>query len=151
MTGRLARFGCIVLLFFAANDALAGQLFVKHDMLLNEKLYQLEIADSAARKSQGLMYRQSLAEDAGMLFVYSHPGDYRIWMKNTLIPLSVIWLDQEARIIDMKQLQPCRKDPCPVAAAHGKSMYIIELHPSQHERFEIGDRLPAIANWVVNH
>lgn len=138
-----------MLLFLIVEVAIAGQIFSSRVMELKGKPYQIELADNNQRRTQGLMHRRSLALDAGMLFVYNRPGDYRIWMKNTRIPLSVIWLDEQARIIQIRQLQPCRVEQCPVSAAPGPSQYILELHPSQSERFKLGDRLAAIQQWAV--
>ena len=143
----LSKLSFILLLFFVTFNSLAAQLFEIRAIELNDKLYQLEIADTNRRKTQGLMYRKTLDQSAGMLFVYNQPGDYRIWMKNTLIPLTVIWLDEQARIIDKKILQPCRSSNCPVSAASKPSKFIIELHPDEFDRYKQGDQLPQILLW----
>jgi hypothetical protein len=145
----LAKFSFIFLLIimpFAGftSQQFSEQLFPTQVLELNNKLYKLEIADTVERKTQGLMFRQNLQQNAGMLFVYSNPGNYRIWMKNTLIPLTVIWLDEQAQIIDKKILQPCRSENCPVFGVSRPSKFIIELHPSEFNRFNKGGFLPAI-------
>lgn len=90
------------------------------------------------------MFRQSLADDEGMLFVYPFLDNHRIWMKNTLIPLTVIWLDEEATIIANKLLPPCREKVCPVYSAPSKSKYIIELNEDQYPLYKTGDQLPEL-------
>lgn len=140
----LAKLSFILLFFCTSANSFAAQQFFSKEIVLNNKLYRLEIADTVARKRQGLMKRQHLDKNAGMIFIYSKPGDYRIWMKNTLIALTVIWLDEQARVIDKKILQPCRTHNCPVSSVSRLSKFILELHPDEFNRFKAGDQFPAI-------
>ncbi len=140
----LAKFSFILLLLFSSSNIFALQQFEKKNLQLNNKTYQLEIADTRKRKSQGLMYRETLASNAGMLFIYQRSGNYRFWMKNTLIPLLVIWLDENAQILGKQILQPCKTAKCPSYGVSMPSRYIVELHPDEYDRFKQGDTLPEI-------
>ena len=144
---RLSKFSFLLLLFFAPLQLMAQETFERVSLTLNGKLYQIEIADTPARQSQGLMFREALADDAGMLFYYRRPTGLYIWMKNTLIPLTVLWLDQDARVIHRELLQPCRSDPCPVYGPDRPASYVLELSTTEWSRFALGDRLPAIQQW----
>lgn len=93
------------------------------------------------------MFRQSISRDAGMLFPYEYPVNLNIWMKNTLIPLGVLWLDGQARIIHKQILQPCRTSNCPSFGPDQNSTYALELHPEEIGRFKIGQQLEAIRDW----
>lgn len=128
------------LLAFLATVVYAEDVFRSDYFCLNGKSYRLEIAETPAQRQLGLMHREQLADNAGMLFVYERAGDYRIWMKNTLIPLTVIWLDKQQKIIDIKLLQPCETYTCPVYGVKKPSQYIIELSNTELERFTAGDQ-----------
>lgn len=141
---RLTNFSFIILLFLQTSLCFAYQKFPVQFFNLNGSQYQLEIADTVKRKRQGLMYREFLAKDDGMLFVYSRPGNHRIWMKNTLVPLTVIWLDSQARIVGIKSLSPCHTPDCPVYGPDLPSKFIIELHIAAHKNFKVGDVLSSI-------
>jgi hypothetical protein len=66
-------------------------------------VFQIEVARSEAEKSQGLMFRTDLADDAGMLFVYGAPQFVSMWMKNTLIPLDMVFIDGGGTITKIAQ------------------------------------------------
>jgi uncharacterized membrane protein (UPF0127 family) len=74
----------------------------------------LELALTDQEKATGLMYRDSLAADHGMLFVFNQDDIFTFWMKNTLMPLDMVWFDATGRVADVHpDAQPCRVDPCP--------------------------------------
>lgn len=141
-----ARIYLLLSLFLVASCS-ADQGANVVDLTLNGKLYHIEIADTQSRKNRGLMYRQSIEKNAGMLFPYDAPVHLNIWMKNTLIPLAVLWLDDQARIIYRKILQPCRTAHCPSFGPEQRSMYALELHPAELNRFKVGEQLQAILEW----
>ncbi len=94
---------------------------------LNGKAYRIELALTSAERRLGLMYREHLAPDAGMLLVYRNSGDHRIWMKNVKIPLRVHWINSAFEVVDVQRLEPCSADPCPVYSARRESRFVLEL------------------------
>jgi len=67
---------------------------------------QVEIADTSQERARGLMFRKSLGEDQGMLFDFKEPGQYSFWMKNTLIPLSIAFLDEKGEVLKLDDMEP---------------------------------------------
>jgi len=78
------------------------------------KAYTVEVVRTPEAQAQGLMFREGLPERTGMLFPFSDRAPHRFWMKNTMIPLDIIWLDAEGRVLFVSaNTPPCRADPCP--------------------------------------
>jgi len=107
---------------------------------LGGKVYQLEVAKSYRQRLKGLMFRQHLPSDQGMIFLFPRSNKHNIWMKNTLIPLTVIWLDSNFLVIGVKKLKPCKRDPCQSYGINKPSRYIVELAESE-SGVKIGDLL----------
>ncbi len=103
----------------------------------------VEIADNMQTLEKGLMFRKSLPEDEGMLFVFPQSGNYAFWMKNTLIPLDAIYISENGTIVDVLQMQPCISDPCPNYVPDAEARYVLEVNKGFSGRHGIteGDKL----------
>jgi uncharacterized protein len=102
----------------------------------------LEVARSEPERARGLMFRTSLAERAGMIFLFERPGIYPFWMKNTLIPLDMVWTDTNGKIAWIAEsVPPCKADPCPEYPPHAEASYVIELSAgfAKRHRLKVGD------------
>src|SRR5438105_1482178 len=89
---------------------------------------QVELADTNEKRALGLMFREQLPNDRGMLFVFSEPGQWVFWMKNTTIPLDIVWLDRHKKIVDLVENIPgCRGDPCLQYQPAQQASYVLEL------------------------
>jgi len=103
--------------------------------------FTVELATTPDQMEQGLMFRQSLAADAGMLFDYRAPAMASMWMKNTLIPLDMLFVDERGRIINIhERAVPGSLEPIPAAAP---ARAVIELNGGTAARLGIrpGDRV----------
>lgn len=102
----------------SSSAAGAGRDFPRGQMLIDtggdSMLIDVEIADTEARRSEGLMNRESLPDDAGMVFVFFEEHSGGFWMKDTRIPLSIAFFDEEGEIVEMLDMDPCSEDPCKV-------------------------------------
>ncbi len=95
----------------------------------NNTCVLLEIADSEFSRARGLMFREELPEKSGMLFIFSAEGIYSFWMKNTLIPLDIIWLDKDLRVVYIKSfVPPCKSYDCPSYNPEVKAQYVLEVN-----------------------
>lgn len=86
---------------------------------------------------RGMMYRDSLAPDRGMLFIHGEPGQYTYWMYQVKIPLDIIWLDADKRIVEMSpHTPPCttRASECPHYGGKAKALYVLELAAGSIDR-----------------
>lgn len=123
----------MVLFLLKIDAVIPGDIsFEKKMLILGGKEYTLEIARSAHQRNLGLMFRERLSLRHGMLFVYPEPGHHRIWMKNTRIALTVVWIDENSEIIGIKKLLPCTNEPCPSYGVSKPSRYILELSDGNH-------------------
>jgi len=77
-------------------------------------IYRIELARTPEEQQRGLMFRESLPERSGMLFLFEDDSPHRFWMKNTMIPLDMIWMDGDGRVLFVSaNTPPCKADPCP--------------------------------------
>ena len=89
----------------------------------------LELAVTDVERAQGLMFRDDLAADAGMLFVFEADGRVPFWMKNTFIPLDMIWISATGEVVDVHAgVQPCRFDPCPNVEPSRPGRAVLEVN-----------------------
>ena len=93
-------------------------------------LIQAELADTALKRAQGLMFRERLADDRGMLFIFGDAQPWTFWMKNTKIPLDIIWMDGKKTIVHIERNVPiCTRqdDGCPQYRSDEGALYVLEL------------------------
>jgi uncharacterized protein len=99
-----------------------------------------ELADTPLKRAEGLMYREQLAGDRGMLFTFSQPEAWVFWMKNTKIPLDLIWMNEKKQIIHMEQNVPiCTRtdDSCPQYRPNEGAIYVLELAAGRAESLKL--------------
>lgn len=86
-----------------------------------------DVAETDETRARGLMFRETLADDEGMLFVFEVPDRYRFWMKNVRMPLDILWLDVRGRVVwIVESAPPCDADPCPAYAPRAKASSVLE-------------------------
>lgn len=95
---------------------------------LHGQRYSTELATDDAGRQRGLMHRDALAPDHGMLFVFAGESPQAFWMKNTLIPLDILYFDTGRRLVSMQlDVQPCKADPCATYPSRAPARYVLEL------------------------
>ena len=108
------------------------------------KCFYVELAVTSEERSRGLMFREHLDPDKGMLFIYNDEGVRYFWMKNTLIPLDMVWINGNGEVISIsKDVQPCEISPCPLISPEQKVQYVLELNAGSSDKIglAIGDKV----------
>jgi len=96
---------------------------------LNHERFSVELADTDEKRTLGLMFRDSMPDDHGMLFIF--PGETRLsfWMKNTRIPLDIFYFDSKLKLVSVSEnTPPCRTRNCPSYPSDGAAKYVLELN-----------------------
>ena len=104
----------------------------------------IEVPDDLEEFMRGLMFRQHLTWNAGMLFAFNDEGPQTFWMKNTLIPLDMIFVDSDSKIVDIiENVPPCEQDECPTYTSKEAAQYVLEVNAGfvQYKGVKIGDHL----------
>ena len=141
-------FVCSLLLSGCAS---AGPPWVE----LGGERYKVEIADDDAERARGLMFRDEMAIDRGMLFIHDREEPQAYWMKNTRIALDILFFDNSRKLVaQQRDVPPCSLgDRCPPYPSVASARYVLELNAGEAARLHLQDgaelRLgPAIAPAV---
>ena len=113
-------------------------------VLIDGQRLEIEIADSPEERMQGLMFRDSLSENAGMLFVFDEPQEVSFWMKNMAISLDILFINEDKEIVQIYEaVEPCRNIVCLQYPSSAKVLYALEVNAgyAQKHYIEVGDKL----------
>jgi uncharacterized membrane protein (UPF0127 family) len=135
------------------SGCLGSQLEFGHGKLFFERqniTLLVELATTQEQIRQGLMYREHLGENEGMLFDMGFSSRHSFWMYNTLIPLDAIFLDEQMRIVDMQTMVPCgSSNPslCPSYTSKALARYVLEVNSGFAKRhgLKVGDKARLIS------
>ena len=96
---------------------------------LQGERFSVELADTQQKRTLGLMYRDSMPDDHGMLFIFPAETRQSFWMKNTRIPLDIFYFDSKLRLVSVSEnTPPCRTPRCPAYPSDGPAKYVLELN-----------------------
>jgi hypothetical protein len=102
-------------------------------------VYRLELARTPEEQAQGLMFRESLPEKTGMLFLFGDKSVHRFWMKNTMIPLDMVWMDADGRVLFVSaDTPPCKADPCSSYGPESPAAMVLEIAGGKAAKEKIG-------------
>jgi uncharacterized protein len=104
-------------------------------------VYRVELARTLEEQTQGLMFRESLPEKSGMLFLFPDIAVHEFWMKNTMIPLDMVWMDREGKVLFVSaDTPPCKADPCPTYGPSQPASDVLEIAGgmAKKEKVEVG-------------
>lgn len=139
---------CLIALLFVVTNvqsfAIPSEKLPTITIRISPKVQvEAELAYTDARRMKGLMDRKYLAPDAGMLFLFKNLDLHPFWMKNTLIPLDLIWLNERKEVVSFATAVPCEKDPCESYSPMQKSKYVLEVNGgfAKKHNLKVGDQL----------
>ena len=117
--------------------ASAGEPWVE----LGGHRYTVEVADDDAERARGLMFRDELPANRGMLFIHEREEPQAYWMKNTHIPLDILFFDDARRLVtQQRDVPPCSLgDACPPYPSDEPARYVLELNAGEAARLKLED------------
>lgn len=120
---------CLSFLFGAYFSACSSQVKTPpQQVCFDDQCVQIEVAQTPEERAKGFQNRRYLNKDKGMLFFFSKNAKHSFWMKDTFIPLDIVWLDQNKRIATiMPGILPCKTEQCPVYTPDKDARYVLEV------------------------
>lgn len=111
---------------------------------LKGKRFTVEVADTQEKQALGLMFRETMPDDHGMIFLFPVEGMRSFWMKNTKIPLDIFYFDEDLALVSVSEnTPPCRAPRCPGYPSTGPAKYVLELNAGKAAELGVqpGDKL----------
>jgi len=136
----------VLVLFAACGSAPSGTTFDRPSSTVlfprTDATLHVRIADSDDERARGLMQVEHLPDDEGMAFVYPEPSTSSFWMRNTLIPLSIAFVDGDGRVVGFRDMQPCGTESCPLYGVEEPFVIAIEANLGWYDEhgIQVGDR-----------
>lgn len=107
-------------------------------VVLKGQRFTVELAETSEKQALGLMFRDSMAEDHGMLFLFPAESRRSFWMKNTRIPLDILYFDSDLALVSVAaDARPCRSARCPSYPSEGAAQYVLELNAGKAAELDV--------------
>ena len=130
---------CLLMLITCAACVAGGP-----SVEIGGKHFKVDIADTRDKQALGLMFRESMAADHGMLFIFPTEAPRSFWMKNTRIPLDIMYFDEDFKLVSISaDTPPCKVTRCPSYPSAAPAKYVLELNAGTASELGVGvgDRL----------
>lgn len=134
----------LIILVFLFVSKMVPDSSQENKVCFKNHCFYVELAKTRAEKARGLMFRENLDLDKGMLFIFEEEGKYPFWMKNTLLPLDIIWLNKEKEVVFLrKNVLPCSEEDCQTIRPDKKAKYVLEVNGGLADKIglRVGDKL----------
>lgn len=127
----------IVLIFISSCDSTITKVCFDY------KCFNVELADTEKERKAGLMNRNYLPYNGGMLFIFDKEGYYSFWMKDTLIPLDIIWINNNEIVYIQENAEICKQNNCETFTPNEKANYVLEINSGliKELNLKIGDKV----------
>ena len=139
----------ILIVILIYNFSNSNYLNNNPEVCILKVCFNIEIVKTQEERAKGLMYRTFLPQDKGMLFIFSEEGIYPFWMKNTLIPLDIIWISSENKIVYINHnTPPCTLEPCASYSPNKNALYVLEINAGLAEKHNFKEEDNIILNYI---
>ena len=131
---------CLVLAALICTSCMAQDPYV----VLKGERFTVDLAQTSEEQSLGLMFREEMSDDHGMLFIFPVEAMRNFWMKNTRIPLDIFYFNADLELVSVSEnARPCKTRRCPTYPSKRPAMYVLELNAGKAAELEAqpGDRL----------
>ena len=138
--------GIVGVITIPADSKLAEVKFPRGTIKIDNKILDVQIAETDAQKTRGLMFQNELPYDQGMIFVFSQEQVVPIWMLNMQFPLDIIWFDANGNVVHIEKNVPACKSAletatCTVQNADGKkAKYVLEVTAGFTDKFHVTEK-----------
>jgi uncharacterized membrane protein (UPF0127 family) len=134
--------GVVGLMSIPSDSKLESVEFPRGTIKVDDVVLEVQIADDESHRMRGLMFQDPLPYDQGMIFVFSEPGVYSLWMLNMQFALDMIWIDANGNVVHIEQNIPPCETPTEIMACQSivpseEAMYILEVTAGFVEQFGI--------------
>ena len=131
--------GCI----FSEDSSVCITSHQKNNLARDQTCFTVEIANTPDEHARGLMFRAALPPDEGMLFMFTEDAQRSFWMKNTVIPLDILFISQDFVITEVVSADPCVEEPCAVYTSQESTQYVLEINAGLSNTYGItaGDNI----------
>lgn len=124
--------GIVGVLSIPSDSKLESVEFPRGTIKLDDKILEVQIADTEARRVRGLMFQNQLPYSEGMIFVFNDSGIYSLWMLNMQFSLDMIWFDENGKVVHIEEnIPPCKSATeimaCQSIVPSGEAKYILEV------------------------
>jgi len=115
-------------IYYPVQTSTESKRIIEGSVTINGEILEVEISDEPDEKSRGLMFRESLSRDTGMLFLFDKEGFYSFWMMNVNFNLDIIWINSNGNVVHIERDLPSCFMSCPTYAPRESARYVLELN-----------------------
>ncbi|MFH1589436.1 MAG: DUF192 domain-containing protein [archaeon] len=111
------------------------------EVIVANQTITVQIADNDEKRTQGLMYQEELGEFEGMFFIFEEEDYLNFWMKNTPIPLDIIFINSEFEIENIHTAEPCKRNECLFYGSERPAKYVLEVNAGFSEKYGLSENM----------